>query len=208
MQWTDSASLELHAGALERVNSAILIADATAADQPIVYMNPAFETLTGYGPKEVLGQNCRFLQGSDRNQESRRRIREALQRNAPVRAVLRNYRKDGTLFYNELFVDPIFGPDGKVTHFVSCQNVVAGEHSPAVYEQAASRYTRLTRREREVFERLANGCSTKVIAYELGISPRTAEKHRLSVLNKMEVSNLTLIVRYAIALAIPFKEPA
>lgn len=197
----------LSAMALESVRSAILIAEATDPDFPIAYMNPAFETLTGYAPREVLGKNCRFLQGTDRNQESRHGLREALSSKHPAHAILRNYRKDGSLFYNEFFIEPIFGPNGAVTHFVGCQNAIASPRAAGLRQQAQSRFERLTDREREVFERIANGCSNKVIGHDLGISVRTAEKHRISVFKKMGVSDLTLLVRYAIALNIPLQDP-
>ena len=193
--------------ALENVRSAIMVTDATIPDNPIVYVNPAFETLTGYGPDDLFGKNCRFLQGADRDQTSRHKIREALIDNRPVRAVLRNYRKDGSLFYNELFIDPIFDATGKVTHFIGCQNADSYPNDPHLLMKANSLYERLTAREREVFELVVNGYSNKLIATQLNISARTAEKHRIKVLNKFEVAEITLLVRYAIALAIPFKLP-
>jgi len=192
----------LNAQVLESVRSAIIVCDALDPEFPIVYMNPAFERLTGYGPEEVLGRNCRFLQGTDRDQSSRHTIRQALLERRAVRALVRNYRKDGSLFHNELFIDPVRDPDGIVTHFVGCQNAIESPASAYLREQAFERYQRLTSREREVFERMANGYSNKRVAGELEISPRTAEKHRLRVLKKMEVSNLTQVVRYAIALSV------
>ena len=116
MEWADPEHLRLNALALEHVRSAILIADASDPDLQIVYMNPAFETLTGYRPREVLGKNCRFLQGTDRDQGPRQIIREALRQGKPVRAILRNYRKDSSLFYNELFIDPIIDAGGTGRH--------------------------------------------------------------------------------------------
>lgn len=189
------------------MRSAIVISDATDPEDRIVYMNPAFQTLTGYGPAEVLGGNCRFLQGTDRDQASRSMIREALLRKEPVRAVVRNYRKDGSLFFNELFIDPIFGSNGEATHFIACQNAVSDPSMADLYQAASLRLERLTERERNVLPMVASGYSTKLIARELGISPRTVEKHRINILKKFEVSDLTLLVRYAIALAIPLKEP-
>lgn len=194
--------------ALESMRSAVIISDAADPEDRIVYMNPAFETLTGNGPDEVLGRNCRFLQGSDRGQAARATIADALRKERPVRAVLRNYRKDGSLFYNELFIDPLFGPDGAATHFVGCQNAIEDPKLASLRQAASLRLERLTEREREVFPLVANGYPNKSIADKLGISERTAEKHRINVLRKFEVSELTLLVRYAIALGIPFTEPS
>lgn len=193
--------------ALESVRSAIVISDARRPDHPIVYTNPAFRTLTGYGPKEVLGRNCRFLQGADVDQDGRASIAEALREQRPVHTILRNYRKDGRLFYNELFIDPILDSDGSAIYFVGCQNVLAEPLVASFRLAACSRFERLTEREREVFQLVANGFPNKSIARELGISARTAEKHRISVLKKFEVTDLTLLVRYAIALGVPFREP-
>lgn len=194
--------------ALESVRSAISISDAADPEHRLIYINPAFQILTGYGPDEVLGRNCRFLQAADRDQASRSTIRDALLNEQAVRVVLRNYRKDGSLFYNELYIDPIFGPDGAATYFVGCQNAIADPSIADLREAASLRRERLTEREREVFSMVANGYPNKLIARELGISPRTVEKHRISIMKKFEVADLTLLVRYAIALGIPFREPS
>ena len=193
--------------ALENVRSAIVISDATDPDHRIIYTNRAFQTLTGFGPDEVLGRNCRFLQGTDRNQESRKTIAEALRNEQPVRAVLRNYRKDGSLFHNELFIDPILNSKSSVTHFVACQNAVPDPNLAGLRQTATLRLGRLTEREREVLSLVASGYPNKMVARELGISARTAEKHRINVLKKFEVSELTLLVRYAIAMGMPLMEP-
>jgi diguanylate cyclase (GGDEF)-like protein/PAS domain S-box-containing protein len=108
----------------DSVTNGISLCDATKRDLPLVYVNPAFERMSGYMSNEVLGKNCRFLQGEDKNQPALDRIREAIQTRKPVEALLRNYRKDGTLFWNELHLSPIAGLDGKVTHFVGVQNDV------------------------------------------------------------------------------------
>jgi hypothetical protein len=198
----------LSALALESVHSAIVICDAIDPEHPIVHVNPAFQTLTGYGSREILGRNCRFLQGTDRDQQGRKIIREALLNQRPVRAVLRNYRKDGSLFHNELFIDPILGPDGRATHFVACQNAIAQPDMATVRQTANTCFVRLTDREREVLQLVVNGHLNKVIAQRLGISERTVEKHRVKIFRKFQVSNLTHLVRYAIALGLPFDEQA
>ena len=101
----------------------VTIADAIDPEMPLIYINGAFSSITGYPVEEVIGKNCRFLQGEDRDQETRQQIREALATGSDLTVVLRNYRPDGEQFYNELHLSPI-RRDGKVTHFVGIQNDV------------------------------------------------------------------------------------
>lgn len=108
--------------AMAQSANGIVIADAQAPDMPVVYVNPAFERITGYAREEVLGRNCRFLQGHDDGQAERRVIREAIAKGEDLQVVLRNYRKDGTLFWNELSLSPVRDGAGRITHFVGIQN--------------------------------------------------------------------------------------
>jgi len=100
----------------------IVISDALLPDMPIVYVNPAFERITGYTREEVVGRNCRFLQGRDGGQSERHLMREALGKGEDLHVVLRNYRKDGSLFWNELSLSPVRDGSGRITHFVGIQN--------------------------------------------------------------------------------------
>ena len=106
-------------------SNGIVITDPRAPDDPIVYVNPAFERISGYTVEEVLGHNCRFLQGEDRDQPELDDLRSALSEEREFRAVLRNYRKDGTLFWNELYVSPVHDEEGRLTNFVGVQNDVS-----------------------------------------------------------------------------------
>ncbi len=99
----------------------IVIADAREPDLPIIYINPAFERLTGYSAAEVVGRNCRFLQGKDTDQPAIDELRAALREGKSCTVVLSNYRKDGTHFWNELTISPIYDAQGNVTHFVGIQ---------------------------------------------------------------------------------------
>jgi diguanylate cyclase (GGDEF)-like protein/PAS domain S-box-containing protein len=102
----------------------VVLIDAQGTDHPLVYANPAFEAMTGYSAAELLGRNLRLLQADDRDQDGRHRLRDALSRGETCRVLLRNYRKDGSLFWNEMTVMPLRHPDGCVTHF-------AGHHRDA-----------------------------------------------------------------------------
>jgi PAS domain S-box-containing protein len=103
-------------------SNGIVITDSKVPDNPIVYVNPAFEEISGYTADEVLGRNCRFLQADDREQPALDELREALTEARECRVVLRNYRKDGTPFWNELYVSPVHDEEGRLTNFVGFQN--------------------------------------------------------------------------------------
>ncbi|MES2069126.1 MAG: EAL domain-containing protein [Pseudomonadota bacterium] len=111
-------ALILNKRALESTSDGVLICDAMSADMPIISVNQAFEKVTGYLSQEVVGKNCRFLQGQDNEQQGLLDIRAALRDRTEGRAVLRNYRKDGTPFWNSLKISPVRDTDGTVTHFV------------------------------------------------------------------------------------------
>ena len=117
-------ALRLQSRALDASVNAILITAAAESGHVIEYANPAFKRITGYDPAEVVGQDCRFLQRDDRDQEGLVAIREGLAANKEVSAVLRNYRKDGALFWNQLFIAPVPDPDGNTTHHIGVINDV------------------------------------------------------------------------------------
>ncbi|HSL00123.1 MAG TPA: SpoIIE family protein phosphatase [Rubrobacteraceae bacterium] len=105
-------------------SNGIVITDPNLPNDPIVYVNPAFERITGYAADEVMGRNCRFLQGEDRDQAQLEQLRTALGEGRGCRVVLRNYKKDGRLFWNELYISPVYSDEGRLTHFVGVQNDV------------------------------------------------------------------------------------
>ena len=102
----------------------IVIADACQPGRPTIFVNPAFEKITGYSAAEVIGRNCRFLQGQDRSQPELVELRESLKTGQSCTVVLRNYRKDGSLFWNELSISPIYDEEGHLTHYVGVQTDV------------------------------------------------------------------------------------
>jgi PAS domain S-box-containing protein len=99
----------------------VTIADPDLDDCPIIYANKAFEILTGYSQDEIIGQNCRFLQGDDRDQDARKQIRESITHRNELTLTLRNYKKDGSLFYNRLKIKPLFDKNGKLLYFLGLQ---------------------------------------------------------------------------------------
>lgn len=112
---------------LDSCVNGITLSDPDLPDNPIVYVNKAFEDMTGYTQDEIIGRNCRFLQGGDNDQQGVRQIREALVKKEPVEVTLRNYRKNGELFYNRLRIRPLLDREGKVIYFLGVQYDVTGE---------------------------------------------------------------------------------
>ncbi len=104
-----------------------VVSDACQADLPIIYASPEFFSLTGYGPHEVIGRNCRFLQGTETSQETREALRTALGDARMITADILNYRKDGTSFWNRLRMKPIANEDGVVMYVLGIQNVIDQE---------------------------------------------------------------------------------
>jgi PAS domain S-box-containing protein len=114
--------LRLLERAVTASTNSVVITDPNLPDEPLVYVNPAFEEMTGYAAKEALGRNCRFLQGEDRDQRAVEELRRAVREGRHCTVVLRNYRKDGSLFWNELSIYPMRDEEGRVINFVGVQN--------------------------------------------------------------------------------------
>ena len=108
---------------VENVNDAVVVTDANLEPPGprIVYVNPAYSRMTGYGPDEAVGRNPGFLQGTDTDRAALARISAALRRGESVREELLNYRKDGTPFWVEISIVPVRDAQGRITHFVSAQ---------------------------------------------------------------------------------------
>jgi PAS domain S-box-containing protein len=109
-------------------NDGIVIAEKEGdQDNILIYVNPAFERLTGYTSEEILYQDCRFLQSGDRDQEALTSIRAALKGHGSCREILRNYRKDCTPFWNELSLSTVKNPNDGQTYFVGVQKDVTAQ---------------------------------------------------------------------------------
>lgn len=113
---------------LERIVDAsedgIVVAEQEGDENILIYVNKGFERLTGYSADEILYRDCRFLQNDDRDQEALNVIRDALKNLRPCREVLRNYRKDGSMFWNELSMTPVFDESEKLMYFIGVQKDV------------------------------------------------------------------------------------
>lgn len=110
--------LKLLERAVEASTSGIVIADANQHDMPLIFTNKAFERITGYPREEILGKNCRFLNSNDRHQPGLDHVRSALSKGEKVEGILRNYRKDGSMFWNELRIAPVHDEQSNLTHFI------------------------------------------------------------------------------------------
>lgn len=106
---------------LDSCVNGVTLSDPDLEDSPIVYANKAFEDICGYSQEEIIGRNCRFLQGADREQPELDRLRAAIKKGEPVEVTLRNYRKNGDLFFNRLVVKPLFDERGNVVYFLGVQ---------------------------------------------------------------------------------------
>ena len=141
----------LKAAAPDVADDGIVISDATTPDAPIVYVSPSFERLVGYPAEEILGTNCRMVQGPGTDRETVKQIAIALQEGRVFQGEILNYRKDGTAFWNFLRIAPIRDASGKVTHHVGTQSDVTELH------QARER-------ERELVDAVAHASRVRTVA--------------------------------------------
>lgn len=105
-------------------NDGIVVAEQEGDDNILIYANPAFEKLTGYTSEDILYQDCRFLQAGDRDQAGLAAIREAVKAHRPCRQIIRNYRKDGSPFWNELSITPVVNDADQLTYYIGIQKNV------------------------------------------------------------------------------------
>jgi len=120
-QLSPEVSPELMERALANASEGFTISDARLPDQPIIYVNRGFETLTGYRADEIIGKNCRFLQGDQTDQAAVQEISDAINNDHPCSVELLNHKKDGTPFWNRLSITPVKNDHGETTHFIGIQ---------------------------------------------------------------------------------------
>lgn len=137
-------TLSLRGQAIEAATNGITLADMSQPDYPMVEVNSAFERMTGYERTELIGHNCRFLQAGAAQHDKTAEIRQAMAESRPIATVLLNYRKDGTPFWNELRLSPIFDDTGEVTHYLGIQHDVTryieAEQAAVEANEAKSRF--------------------------------------------------------------------
>jgi two-component system sensor histidine kinase/response regulator len=144
-------ALRIRDKALASASNGFLITDASQAGNPIIYANPAFEQITGYTAAEVYGRSCIFLLGEDRDQPGTAVIREALKTGKECHVILRNYRKDGALFWNDLTIAPIFDHNKRITHHVGVLvDITERLRTEEAQRKAEASY-------REIFENASDG---------------------------------------------------
>lgn len=150
------ASSDPFVSAVRATRMPMVITDPHQPDNPIVFVNDAFSRLTGYSRQEIVGRNCRFLQGPETDQADVARIREAIALRVPIEIDLLNHKKDGELFWNRLLISPVFGRDGALTYFFASQFDVTLERDKlariqrdrdALEQEVERRTTELTRSE-------------------------------------------------------------
>ncbi len=132
-----NADVMLTDQAVRAADTSFTLSDPRLPDDPLVFVNPAFERTTGYSWAEVAGRNCRFLQGPDTDLADVRRLSEALSRGEHCTVTLLNYRKDGTTFWNELAVSPVYDDEGTLMQHVGIQTDVTAR---VLAEQAAEQH--------------------------------------------------------------------
>jgi len=112
---------------IDASHDGIVVAEQEGEDNILIYVNPAFERMTGYSAVETLYQDCRFLQKDERDQPARARIRAAIDQGLPCREIVRNFRKDGSSFWNELSITPVHNENDQLTYYVGVQKDVSTE---------------------------------------------------------------------------------
>jgi|GEM_PF-6405064 len=121
--------------AVDAAPDGVVVTDNNRPDNPIVYANPAFGRITGYDPSEILGHNCRFLQGDQRDQAAIHQMRQAIEAGREVTVLLRNYRKDGSRFWNRLHLAPVRDQHQRISHFIGIQEDVTREREEEAARQ-------------------------------------------------------------------------
>lgn len=180
---------------------ATVISDPNLRDNPIVAVNEPFCDLTQYAPKEVLGRNCKFLAGEETEPWLTDKIREGVVNHRPVMVEILNYKRDGTPFRNAVLVAPIFDTSDALRYFIGTQMELPEadwEMFSGRKQKARSLVRNLSKRQREVLQKIAIGERTKQIAFELSISEKTVEMHRTLMFRKIGADNLAAAVRVAI----------
>ncbi|MDQ2055015.1 MULTISPECIES: PAS domain S-box protein [Halobellus] len=147
--------------AIDKAETPLTLTDPNTADNPMVYVNEAFKDLCGYSEDELLGQNCRMLQGPDTDQETVDALRRAVDEEEPITVEIRNCRKDGTLFWNELTVTPVYDTEGRLVRYLGTQREITDRKEREQHLQVLDRVLRHNlRNDMNVIQGLADTIRT------------------------------------------------
>jgi len=183
---------------------ATVITDHRVPDYPIAAVNPAFTELTGYQPEEIIGRNCRFLNGSETDDGARTILRNAVMRGEKAAVELVNHRKDGSRFRNAVMIAPLLDEQGKVAFYVGSQMDLGDVPASlgARRDAAAAQVAGLTERQRRVLELMSAGYRNKQIAGMLGIDETTVKMHRARLLQRLGVTTSADAIRIGVEAAL------
>lgn len=180
---------------------AMVVTNPYRSDNPIEVANHAFCRLTGYAEREIVGRNCRFLQGERSEHSVQVQMKIAIEQQRPVLVDILNYRADGSSFRNGVMVAPLFDDDGKLIYFLGSQVELGMNEPPALsirQARATALVESLPRRQREVLAGMAAGRLNKQIAYDLGIAEKTVKMHRALMLERLGGVTSAEAVRLAV----------
>jgi PAS domain S-box-containing protein len=180
---------------------AAVISDPNLPSNPIIAVNQAFCDLTGYPPEEILGRNCKFLAGVQTESWLTERLRVAITNRKPVLVEILNYKRDGTPFRNAVLVAPVFDSEGELEYFIGSQVEIDDEISglsSSRHQNALILVNQLSPRQRQILKQMAAGFRTKQIAYQLSLSEKTVQMHRMLMFKKLATSNAADAVRIAV----------
>jgi len=166
----------------------IVITDNLLPDNPIIYCNPAFEQISGYSRNEIIGHNCRFLQGKDRRQDERKVISDAIARGESCNVEIRNYTKEGKLFWNELYISAVKDNNGRVTNFIGIQNDVTKRKKSQLElalnqqetEKKVEERTRMLRESQEYLSSIVETIRESLIVMDRDYKVLSANNHFLN----------------------------
>ena len=182
---TAEKTMRLLQRGLDASYNGVLICDAKAEDLPIIYVNAAFERITGYSAAEVIGRNCRFLQNSEREQAGVKEIRQRLAQQDEAHAVLRNFRKDGAPFWNSLYIAPVPNEQGEITHFIGVLSDISDQkryESELAYNASHDVLTGLPNRSL-LEDRLNQGCQIS-LRYQRSLAVMFIDLDGFSLINE------------------------
>lgn len=175
-----------------------ILTDPRRPDNPIVAANQAFLDLTGYAPAEVIGRNCRLLQGDETEAEARAHLREAVATGARAAVELTNYRRDGSPFRNAVMLAPCLDEAGRLLFYFGSQMEVSRGGLDARTGAARARIAGLAPRQAEVLRLMATGLRHAAIADILGITEKTVKMHRGALVAKLGCRTSAEAIRLAV----------